>query len=102
MTDPTREANRWEKLQRLTRDASERLRQRARLTRLRARVSRLESQVETEKTRVGRALYPLVEDATIHVGLPEVQEGVETIARLREQIRVSVERIEELEAGDDA
>ena len=39
MADPAREANRWEKLQRLTRDASERLRQRARLTRLRARVS---------------------------------------------------------------
>ena len=102
MADSSGDENRWEKLQRLTRDASDRLRQRARLGRLRARVSRLESQVESEKARVGRALYPLVEDATISVGLPEVQEGVETIARLREQIRASVERIEELEAHDDA
>lgn len=88
---------RWSRLQRLTRDVAERLRHRAELSRLRARVAQLESRIESEKIRIGRALYPLVEDARITVDLPEVQEGVETIARLREEVRRSREEIETLE-----
>jgi ubiquinone biosynthesis protein UbiJ len=88
---------RWLKLQRVSRDLADRLARRAGATGLRARVVRLESRVDSEKTRIGRALYPLVERAEITVGLPEVQEGVEEIARLREEIRHARARIEELE-----
>jgi len=96
MSDETR----WAKLQRLSLDLAERLRLRATLGRERARVSRLEARIESEKTRIGRALYPLVENAEIRVGLPEVQEGVETIARLRDEIRRSYRRIEQIEKGE--
>lgn len=95
MTDA--DETRWLKLQRVSRDLAERLARRASATGLRARVARLESRVDAEKTRIGRALYPLVERAEITVGLPEVQEGVEEIARLREEIRQTRQRIEELE-----
>ena len=61
------------------------------------RVARLESRVSGEKSRIGLALYPLVERAEITVELPEVQVGVEEIARLREEIRQARIRIEELE-----
>jgi hypothetical protein len=88
---------RWLKLQRVSRDLADRLARRASATGLRARVARLESRVDAEKTRIGRALYPLVERAEITVELPAVQEGVEEIARLREEIRQARARIEELE-----
>jgi ubiquinone biosynthesis protein UbiJ len=94
---PTEDETRWAKLQRLSRDVGERLRRGAARGRLRIRVSRLESRIESEKTKIGRALYPLVEEARITVELPEVQEGVETIARLRQEIRSSYARIEEIE-----
>jgi len=93
---------RWARLQRLGRDVAGRLRHRAELSRVRARVSRLEAAVEEEKTRVGRALYPLVEEARITVELPQVQEGVERIAHLREEIRRFREELEELEGSEEA
>ena len=67
--------------------------------RLRAEVSRLESRLESEKVKIGKALYPLVEDATITVELAEVQEGVESIARLRDEIERRRTRIEKLAKG---
>jgi hypothetical protein len=88
---------RWFKLQRLSRDLADRLGRRAAATGLRAKVARLESRVSGEKSRIGLALYPLVERAEITVELPEVQVGVEEIARLREEIRQARIRIEELE-----
>lgn len=93
---------RWARLQRLGRDVAERLRHRAEVSRLRTRMSRLEARVEEEKTRVGRALYPLVEEARITVELPEVQEGVERIAHLREETRRLREELEELERSEEA
>ncbi len=96
-TPPDSDETRWLKLQRLSRSVADRVARRATATGLRARVARLESRVESEKTRVGRALYPLVERAEIVVELPAVQEGVEEIARLREEIRHLSARIEDLE-----
>jgi len=93
---------RWARLQRLGRDVADRLRHRAEVSRVRTRMSRLEARVEEEKTRVGRALYPLVEEARITVELPEVQEGVERIAHLREEIRRFREELEELERSEEA
>jgi len=93
---------RWARLQRLGRDVADRLRHRAEVSRLRTRMSRLEARVEEEKTRVGRALYPLVEEARITVELPEVQEGVERIAHLREEIRRFRDELEELERSEEA
>jgi len=92
---------RWARLQRLGRDVADRLRHRAEVSRLRTRMSRLEARVEEEKTRVGRALYPLVEEARITVELPEVQEGVERIAHLREEMRRFRDELEELERSEE-
>ena len=88
---------RWDQLQRTTRRLASQLRRRAQRARLQAQVARLESRIEAEKARIGKALYPLVEDATITTEIPEVQEGVEAIAHLRDQVRVSRERLEELD-----
>jgi ubiquinone biosynthesis protein UbiJ len=94
---PEGDETRWSRLQRLSRDLADRLARRATATGLRARAARLEQRVSSEKTRIGRALYPLVERAEITVELPAVQEGVEEIARLREEIRELRARAEELE-----
>lgn len=94
--------SRWSRLQRLGRDVAERLRHRAELSRMRARVAQLEARIETEKTRIGRALYPLVEEARITVDLPEVQEGVERIAQLRDEVRRSRQELEVLEGESEA
>jgi ubiquinone biosynthesis protein UbiJ len=88
---------RWLKLKLFSRDLAERLGHKASATGLRARVARLESRIKGEKQRIGEALYPLVERAEITVELPAVQEGVEEIARLREEIRQIRKKIEVLE-----
>lgn len=89
-------ASRWERLARVTRELAQRLRSRADAGRLRVQVSRLESRIESEKLKIGKALYPLVEQAKITVELPEVQEGVETIARLRGEVDRRRAEIDEL------
>jgi hypothetical protein len=97
-TPPESDETRWLKLQRLSRGLADRVARRATATGFRARIARLESRVESEKTKVGLALYPLVERAEIVVGLPEVQNGVEEIARLRQEILHFRAHIEELES----
>ncbi len=91
-----RDERRWARLAHLTRDLALRLRRHADAGRLRVQVSRLESRIESEKLKIGKALYPLVEEAKITVELPAVQEGVETIARLREELERRRERMEEI------
>lgn len=91
--------SRWRELERVTRDLAARVRQRVARSRLRARVDRLEERIEDEKVRIGRALYPLVEDASITVELPEVQEGVEAIARLRAELERWRRELDESASG---
>lgn len=92
---------RWERLAQTARGLGRRLQRRARAERLRVEVTRLEARIENEKVRIGKALYPLVEQAQITVELPEVQEGVENIARLAQELADRRDRLGVLRAGED-